>query len=141
MRVVFCVPVIVAGMIGAVLAIASCPAMAADCVTEPNRDAPAGQHWYYHVDHAGERKCWYLHAVVTGAAEAPAELQSVRPQRRQTAPPAAEPQRRQAAPAPALELQRRQIAAPERPAPRSEADEAALYLEFLRWKEQHRDAQ
>jgi hypothetical protein len=148
MRSVLCVPVISAGMIGAVLAIAGRPAVAADCLAEPNRDAPPGQHWYYHLDHAGDRKCWYLHATVpAGAAEAPAkELHSVHrrpavpapePQRRQAAP-ALEPQRRQAEPAPPAELQR-QVAAPQRPAPRSEADEAALYLEFLRWKEQHRD--
>jgi hypothetical protein len=137
MRVVFSVPVISAGMVGAALATASGPAMAADCLTEPNRDAPSGQHWYYHLDHANDRKCWYLHAAVpAGAGETPAmELQSVH--RRQAAP-GAEPQRRQVAPAPPAELQQRQVAAPQRPAPRSEADDAALYLEFLRWKEQHR---
>jgi hypothetical protein len=146
MRSVLCVPVISASVIGAALAIAARPA-AADCLTEPNRDTPAGQHWYFHLDHGSDRKCWYLHATVpAGAAEAPAmELQSVHPQRRLAAPepqrraavPAAVPQRRQAAPAPAADLQR-QAAAPQRPAQRSEADEAALYLEFLRWKEQHR---
>jgi hypothetical protein len=151
MRSVLCVPVISAGMIGAALAIAGRPAVAADCVAEPNRDAPPGQHWYYHLDHANDRKCWYLHATVPpGAAEAPAmELQSVHrrqaepapePQRR-AAVPAPVPQRRQAAPAPAADLQRQQAAAPPRQAPRSEADEAALYLEFLRWKEEHRGAQ
>src|SRR5262249_21118662 len=51
MRVVLCVPVISAGMIGAVLAIGSSPAVA-DCLPEPNRDAPPGQHWYFRVDHA-----------------------------------------------------------------------------------------
>jgi hypothetical protein len=133
MRVVPCVPVISAVMTSAALAIGTSP-VAADCLTEPNRDAPAGLHWYYHLDHANDRKCWYLHAVATGPAETPAmELQSVHPLRRQ-AP--AEPQRRQAAPA--QELPRRQVAAPQRPAPRSEADEAALYLEFLRWREQQR---
>jgi hypothetical protein len=140
MRTFLSVPVISAGMIGAALAIGLSPA-AADCLGEPNRDAPPGQHWYYRVDHANERKCWYLHATVTGTAEGPpaAELQSVHSLRRQAAP-APEPQRRQATPAPSAQLQR-QVAAPQRPAPRSEADEAALYLEFLRWKERHRDAQ
>jgi hypothetical protein len=135
MRVVLCVPVVFAGMIGAALAVAGSPAVAADCLAEPNRDMPAGQHWYYHLDHGSDRKCWYLHATVpAGAAEAPAmELQSVH--RRQAAP-AAEPQRRPVA-TPAAELPRRQAAAPQRPAARSEADEAALYLEFLRWNEQH----
>ena len=116
MRIVPCVPVISAAAIGAALAIGSGSALAADCLTKPSRDAPSGQHWYYRLDRGTDRKCWYLHATVTGASEAPGmELQSVRPQRRQAA-------------------------APQRPAARSEADEAALYLEFLRWKEQHRDA-
>jgi hypothetical protein len=141
MRVVLCVPAISAGMIAAALAVASSPAAAADCVTEPNRDAPVGQHWYFHLDHATDRKCWYLHATVpAGAAEAPAmELQSVHPQRRPAV--AAEPPRRPPAAAPASELPRRQVATPQRPPQRSEADEAALYLEFLRWKEQHRGEQ
>jgi hypothetical protein len=128
MRCLFRVSAISAGMIGAALAIGVSPVVAADCLAEPNRDAPPGQHWYYRGDHANDRKCWYLHATVTGAAEPPAmELQS------------AHPLRRQAAPTP--EPQRRPVAAPQRPPPRSEADEAALYQEFLRWKEQHRDAQ
>jgi hypothetical protein len=139
MRVVLRVPAISAAMIGAALAIASSPAAAADCLTEPNRDAPAGQHWYFHLDHATDRKCWYLHTTVpAGAADAASmELQSVH---RRQAVPAAEPQRRQAAPAPPAEMQR-QVAAPPRPGQRSEAEEAALYLEFLRWKEQHRGEQ
>ena len=149
MRVVLCVPVISAVLIGAALSIGSSPVAAADCLTEPNRDAPPGQHWYYHLDHGADRKCWYLHATVpTGAAEPPAmELQSVRSQqRRQLAPartatpagdagarsrPRRPPQRQRAAP---------QVPAPQNPALRSEADEAALYLEFLRWKEQNRGA-
>jgi hypothetical protein len=143
MRFVLCVPAISAVMIGAALAIGASPVVAADCLTEPKGDAPAGQHWYFHLDRGSDRKCWYLHATATAPAEAPAmELQSVRSQRRQAAPaPDAVPQRRQAAPAPAAELQRQQAAAPQRPAPRSEAEEAALYLEFLRWKEQHRGEQ
>jgi hypothetical protein len=138
MRVVVCVPPLSAVLIGAALIVCTSPVMA-ECLVEPNRDTPPGQHWYYHLDRGSDRKCWYLHAVVPGGAEAPAmELQSVRPQRRPIPAPVAQPQRRQAAPAPAAELQQRQVAAPQRPAQRSEADEAALYLEFLRWKEQHR---
>jgi hypothetical protein len=156
MRVVLCVPMISAVLIGAAFSIGSSPVAAADCLTEPNRDAPSGQHWYYHLDHGTDRKCWYLHATVpAGAPETPAmELQSVRSQQQRRQAPPAEPQRRQAAPAPAAD--RRQVAAPQRsapqtqsaqnpapqnPAPRSEADEATLYLEFLRWKEQNRGAQ
>jgi hypothetical protein len=113
MRIVFCVPVISAGMIGAALAIGGSPAVAAvECLTEPNRDPPPGSHWYYRGDRANDRKCWYLRTLPPGAAEAPA--------------PAA------TAPRPVGER---------RSAPLSESEEAALYLEFLRWKEQQRSAQ
>jgi hypothetical protein len=33
---------------------------AEDCVTAPDRQAPAGSHWYYRSDRANHRKCWYL---------------------------------------------------------------------------------
>jgi hypothetical protein len=142
MRVVLRVCVILAAMIGVAIAIGSSPVVAADCITEPNRAAPPGQHWYYHLDHATDRKCWYLHAAVSSAAEAPAiELQSVHAPRRQVAPAAELPRRRMATPAQVPQVAVPQVAAPQPPAPRSEADEAALYLEFLRWKEQHRGAQ
>ncbi len=42
MRSVLCVPVISAGMFSAALAIAGRPAVAADCLVEPNRDTPPG---------------------------------------------------------------------------------------------------
>ena len=31
-----------------------------DCLTAPNSAAPAGSHWYYHMDSAKQRKCWYV---------------------------------------------------------------------------------
>ena len=88
MRIGPCVPMISAAAIGAALAIGSGSALAADCLTKPSRDAPSGQHWYYRLDRGTDRKCWYLHATVTGAADAPAmELQSAHTQRRQAAAP------------------------------------------------------
>jgi hypothetical protein len=33
---------------------------AGDCLSEPNRQSPEGSHWYYRVDRAGNRRCWYL---------------------------------------------------------------------------------
>ena len=38
-------------------------AQADNCFAAPKGAAPAGQHWYYHVDRASKRKCWYLHAT------------------------------------------------------------------------------
>lgn len=39
------------------------PAHAADdCLSGPNSSPPQGRHWYYRLEHPGERKCWYLGA-------------------------------------------------------------------------------
>jgi hypothetical protein len=32
-----------------------------DCRAKPDGSAPAGLHWYYRVDRANSRHCWYLH--------------------------------------------------------------------------------
>jgi hypothetical protein len=37
-------------------------AHADDCLAAPNSPAPQGSHWYYHMDWAKQRKCWYLRA-------------------------------------------------------------------------------
>ena len=113
-----------AGVMGAV--IGAGPAMAAECLGAPNRDAPAGSHWYFHVDRTADRKCWYLHA--TAAAPEP-PTGAVERTERPVVRPAVRPMPRQA-----------QAADGARP-PMSESDEAALYLEFLRWREQQRGAQ
>ena len=34
--------------------------LADDCLAAPNRPPDPGGHWYYHLDHAADRKCWYL---------------------------------------------------------------------------------
>ncbi len=31
-----------------------------DCLTAPNDETPGGRHWYYRLDHATKRHCWYL---------------------------------------------------------------------------------
>jgi len=38
-------------------------ARADDCLAEPNSPAPEGSHWYYHMDRATQRKCWYVRAT------------------------------------------------------------------------------
>ncbi len=124
-----------AGVMGAGV-LGADPAMAAsECLGAPNRDAPAGSHWYYHMDRTADRKCWYLHATVgaadppTGALERPVERQVERAERPPVRP-AARPMPRQA-----------QAAADGARPPMSESEQAALYLEFLRWREQQRSAQ
>jgi hypothetical protein len=41
-----------------------------DCLAQPNSGAPAGSHWYYHVERATQRKCWYMR-VLDGQAQHP----------------------------------------------------------------------
>ena len=31
-----------------------------DCLAAPNSSAPPGSHWYYRLDRATQRKCWYV---------------------------------------------------------------------------------
>ena len=37
-------------------------ARADDCLAAPNSPAPPGSHWYYRLDWATQRKCWYVRA-------------------------------------------------------------------------------
>ena len=43
------------------------------CATAPGAAAPAGQHWYYRIDRATHRKCWFMHAIVPLSAHTAAE--------------------------------------------------------------------
>jgi hypothetical protein len=46
-------------------------AHAADaCLSGPKGTAPKGSHWYYRVDHATKRNCWYVRAEAGQAASA-----------------------------------------------------------------------
>jgi hypothetical protein len=47
-----------------------------DCLAEPNSPAPAGSHWYYHMDRATQRKCWYIRATDQPAQPAAAQATS-----------------------------------------------------------------
>jgi hypothetical protein len=57
------VSVIFAGLLGsaALAAVSSSAARAADdCLSGPKDQTPAGGHWYYRIEHATKRHCWYL---------------------------------------------------------------------------------
>lgn len=41
---------------------ASTANVAADCLASPKGAAPQGQHWFYRVERATKRQCWYLRA-------------------------------------------------------------------------------
>ena len=50
-------------------------AATAECLTAPKAHTPKGGHWYYHLDRATKRKCWYLRvpSKTAGAATAAPE--------------------------------------------------------------------
>jgi hypothetical protein len=78
------------------------PAHAEDCLAAPNSPSAKGNHWFYRLDRATKRKCWYQRAQETGDQRS--QEASVQPVRR-PAPPAARPALSQilqmASPAPA----------------------------------------
>ena len=47
-------------------------AHAGDCLASPNSPAPQGDHWYYLLDWATQRKCWYLRTPGQPAQQAAA---------------------------------------------------------------------
>jgi hypothetical protein len=99
------------GVIGAALEFGVNYASAVeDCITESDLVPPKGTHWDYRIDRAANRKCWFLVKMTT----APVAPQTRRP--RST-------------------LAR---VSPERRGMRNlnETEQAALFVEFLRWKEQ-----
>lgn len=53
---------------------ASTANVAADCLASPKGAAPQGQHWFYRVERATKRQCWYLRAE--GAKEGAQAKQS-----------------------------------------------------------------
>ncbi len=66
------VPAVSAGLFVAVIVLgADRAAFAADdCLAGPDRPPAPGGHWYYHLDHASDRKCWYLVEPVARPATA-----------------------------------------------------------------------
>jgi hypothetical protein len=38
----------------------SAPGPTGDCLAGPKGATPAGGHWYYRIDHATQRQCWYI---------------------------------------------------------------------------------
>jgi hypothetical protein len=50
---------LIAGMLFTTLCRSAEPA-AAECLSDPNGEAPHGSHWYYRIDHATKRHCWYV---------------------------------------------------------------------------------
>ncbi len=85
------------------------------CATAPGAAAPAGQHWYYRIDRATHRKCWFMHAIAPLSAGTAAEP----PDAASTPAHAAATSQRPSAAAPQAA---RAVAAPLAPADTSPAD-------------------
>ena len=62
LRLAFYVPTIVVLLVAGVLFTARTSSAADECIAKPNAPAPQGSHWYYRVDRASKRQCWYLGA-------------------------------------------------------------------------------
>jgi hypothetical protein len=55
------------------------------CLSGPKGTAPKGSHWYYRIDHATKRNCWYVRAE--GGKPAASQISSVTPAVPQTEMP------------------------------------------------------
>ena len=65
-------------------------ARAEDCLAGPNAQSPQGKHWYYRIDRATKRKCWYLgdlNRSRAGAKQTNRTRRSVAPPDEAPAPP------------------------------------------------------
>jgi hypothetical protein len=113
----FCLALVSAGVVGASLDVNDAAA-AEDCITESNLVPPKGSRWNYHIDRATNRKCWFLMKMAPAVNQTPLlTVAGVPPERRE----------------PSISGQNGQRSARKL----SESEQAALFLEFLRWKEQH----
>jgi hypothetical protein len=63
---------VVAGVPVTIVASSSARAAADDCLTEPQGQAPQGQHWYFRTEHTTKQRCWYLRELGEKAAQADA---------------------------------------------------------------------
>jgi hypothetical protein len=75
------IALVAALLMGLGVAVPTNAARANDCLTAPNSSAPQGSHWYYRLDRASQRKCWYVRAagqpVQQAALPAPTPLHSM----------------------------------------------------------------
>jgi hypothetical protein len=75
-------------------------AHAADnCLSGPKGTAPKGGHWYYRVDHAAKRNCWYVRAEGGQAASPNASVTQASPKAETSLRPSVANARAEAAPA------------------------------------------
>lgn len=64
---------LVAGVLaGTLLTAPRSAANAAECLTEPGKNTPQGEHWYYRIEQGTKRHCWYTRAGAGKVAQAAA---------------------------------------------------------------------
>lgn len=92
--------ILVGTLAGALLAAEATPLHAADnCLSGPQGAAPKGSHWYYRIDHATKRNCWYVRAQSGKAASANLSGTPALPQARVPLQPSVANARAEASPA------------------------------------------
>jgi hypothetical protein len=102
MRTIFGVPIILVACVGVVAFATGAgraepattqqtagKAAADDCAAKPGATAPQGSHWYYRIERASGRHCWYLGPVgaKVHARETPARVSSPKPPAAETPAP------------------------------------------------------
>jgi hypothetical protein len=45
------------------------PAAAGECLAQPSGPSPRGSHWFYRIDRASNRHCWYLRGIGASAGQ------------------------------------------------------------------------
>src|SRR5262249_11389551 len=75
------------------------PAAAAECLAKPNATAAPGNHWYYRLERASGRHCWYQRPLIAGQNDA---APRTAPARASGSPPAVPSRATSAATAPEL---------------------------------------
>jgi hypothetical protein len=61
--------ILIGALAGVLLNIEATPLHAADsCLSGPKGAAPKGSHWYYRVDRAAKKNCWYVRAETPAAS-------------------------------------------------------------------------
>ncbi|WP_426434196.1 hypothetical protein [Bradyrhizobium genosp. P] len=63
-----------------------------NCLSGPKGTAPAGSHWYYHLDRATKKQCWYVGEAKNKAARTATAQQPTAPVPDASAADAAQPQ-------------------------------------------------
>lgn len=83
---------VLAVFVGLIMLDSNRAALAADdCLVGPNRPPAPGGHWYYHLDRANDRKCWYLVEPAARTPTADAMQPAPAPSPQPVAQPAAQP--------------------------------------------------